>query len=126
MNYEKHGEGRSPAFMAQTPIIMKRSVNQLLDRFCWIKGDLNFEALRQACLEPEGRSYIGAEPPGDGLQSRVISSIDVAQAVWLRTSHLPLNSGLVAVIGARGSGKTALVEMIAAGATALSGKLSDR
>ena len=28
MNYEKHGEGRSPAFMAQTPIIMKRSVNQ--------------------------------------------------------------------------------------------------
>jgi hypothetical protein len=46
------------------------------NRFCWIKGDLTFESLRQACIEPEG---------------------------------------LVAIIGARGSGKTALADLIAAG-----------
>jgi hypothetical protein len=35
-----------------------------LDRFCWIKGDLTFESLRQACLEPEGRALVHSEPPG--------------------------------------------------------------
>ena len=32
-----------------------------------------------------------------------------------RTPEIPLNAGLVAIIGARGSGKTALADMIAAG-----------
>src|SRR3546814_12654802 len=33
----------------------------------------------------------------------------------MKTSTIPLNPGLVAIIGARGSGKTALADMIAAG-----------
>ena len=36
-----------------------------------------------------------------------------------KTPRIPLNPGLVAVIGARGSGKTALMDMIAAGCDAL-------
>jgi len=38
-------------------------------RFCWIKGDLTFEALRQACLEPELRTFIGSAPPRGALPS---------------------------------------------------------
>jgi predicted ATPase len=90
------------------------------DRFSWIKGDLEFDSLRQACIDPGGRAFIGAEPPSSATPSQVLSEIQVLNAPWLQTSTIPLNPGLVAIIGARGSGKTALVDMIAAGCDAIS------
>ena len=90
--------------------------NPDLDRYCWIRGDLKFETLRQICFEPERRVYIGKEIPSDGYPSHTIEKVSVKNADWLKTSEIGINSGLVAIIGARGSGKTALVEMIAAGA----------
>src|SRR3546814_1390555 len=44
-----------------------------------------------------------------------MAGIEVLDAPWMKTSTIPLNPGLVAIIGARGSGKTALADMIAAG-----------
>ena len=85
------------------------------DRFSWIKGALEFDALRQACIDPGGRAYIGAEPPASATPSQVIAQIEVLDAPWVTTPVIPLNPGLVAIIGARGSGKTALADMIAAG-----------
>ncbi|MDG0835745.1 hypothetical protein EXH51_23735 [Pelomonas saccharophila] len=38
-----------------------------LDRLCWLKGALTFETLRQACMNPEGRVFIGKEPPRGAL-----------------------------------------------------------
>jgi hypothetical protein len=90
-----------------------------LDRYCWLKGDLTFEALRQVCIEPEGRAFVGQEPPKGGLPSNTITRITVDDADWLAASEVPINPGLVAVIGARGSGKSALVELIAAGANSI-------
>ena len=89
------------------------------DRFSWVKGDLTFDSLRQACIEPAGRVYVGPQPPATTTLSQAISSLEVTDANWLRTSRVPLNSGLVTVIGPRGSGKTALAEMIAAGSDAI-------
>ena len=87
------------------------------ERYTWIKGDLNFEALHQTVIEPEGRVYIGeSSPVEDRLPSYTISCINVEKASWLKTLPLPLNSGLITVIGARGSGKTALADLIAVGA----------
>jgi len=97
-----------------------------LDRFCWIKGDLTFESLRQACIEPEGRSYIGLTPPAPSVPSRIIEGVTVKDCNWLTTPTVPINSGLVAVIGARGSGKTALADLIAAGSYALIPHLNER
>ena len=85
------------------------------DRFTWIKGGLEFDALRQACIDPDGRAHIGAEQPTSASPSQVISGIRVLDAPWMTTPVIPLNPGLVAIIGARGSGKTALADMIAAG-----------
>jgi energy-coupling factor transporter ATP-binding protein EcfA2 len=85
------------------------------DRFSWIKGGLEFDSLRQACIDPADRTYIGSEPPASATPSQVISEIDVLDAPWLTTPVIQLNPGLVAIIGARGSGKTALADMIAAG-----------
>ena len=63
--------------------------------------------------------YVGSKPPAKTIPSQVISSLDVEDADWMGTSNIPLNSGLVAIIGARGSGKTALAEMIATGCDAV-------
>ncbi|WP_374252989.1 TrlF family AAA-like ATPase [Xanthobacter sp.] len=85
------------------------------DRFSWVKGGLEFDALRQACIDPGGRAHVGAEPPASATPSQVISEIRVLDAPWMTTPVIPLNPGLVAIVGARGSGKTALADMIAAG-----------
>lgn len=89
-----------------------------LDRYCWIKGDATFEALRQAVIEPEERVWIGPTPPVHGTPSVSIRELRTTETPWLKNDTVCLNPGLVAVIGARGSGKTALVEIIAAGSNA--------
>ncbi|MEO9822845.1 MAG: TrlF family AAA-like ATPase [Paracoccaceae bacterium] len=90
------------------------------DRFSWIKGGLVFDALRQACIDPEGRAYVGSEPPQTPTPSQVISHVSIGNASWAQTSEIPLNPGLVAIIGARGSGKTALADIIVAGCDSIS------
>ena len=89
-----------------------------LNRYCWIKGDLAFESLRQTTLEPERRVWIGSRPPNHNQGPLCVTSVTTYNAPWHRNQQVPLNEGLVAVIGPRGSGKTALVDMIAAGAFA--------
>ena len=84
------------------------------DRFCWIKGLASFDTLRHACRVPE-RAYVGSSPPAWTAASQVIDKVRVEDAAWIKTPVLELNAGLTAVIGGRGSGKTALVDMIAAG-----------
>jgi energy-coupling factor transporter ATP-binding protein EcfA2 len=89
-----------------------------LDRFCWLKGDLSFEALRQATIEPEDRVWIGPTPPYHRIPSVAISDVFTTETSWLAKSKVELNAGLVAIIGARGSGKTALAEIVAMGSHA--------
>lgn len=99
----------------------QKSVGQPVDnRFSWIKGALEFDALRQACIDPEGRAYVGEQPPRSAMPSQVISRVKINDADWATTPEIPLNPGLVAIIGARGSGKTALADVIAAGCDAIS------
>jgi hypothetical protein len=99
----------------------QKSVGQPIDnRFSWIKGALEFDALRQACIDPEGRAYVGEQPPRSAMPSQVISRIRIDNADWAATPDIPLNPGLIAIIGARGSGKTALADVIAAGCDAIS------
>lgn len=96
------------------------------NRYTWIKGDATFESLRQACLEPKERAIVAAHPPKGALDYRVIESATVSDADWVATPKIPLAPGLVAIIGARGSGKTALADLIAAGAGAASTDESDQ
>ncbi|MER8671233.1 AAA family ATPase [Mesorhizobium sp. M1156] len=98
----------------------QKSVGQPVDnRFSWIKGALEFDALRQACIDPEGRAFVGEQPPRSAMPSQVISHVRIDDADWATTPDIPLNPGLVAIIGARGSGKTALADVIAAGCDAI-------
>jgi ABC-type lipoprotein export system ATPase subunit len=95
-----------------------------VDRYSWIKGALEFDTLQQACIDPNGRAYVGVEPPVNATVSQVIATVEVSGAPWAQTPTLALNPGLVAIIGARGSGKTALADIIALGCDATSERLS--
>lgn len=88
------------------------------DRRCWLKGDLRFETLRQACLEPDIRVFVGTAAPPAAPPSQVITEVSISNANFLTHNAIELNPGLVGIIGARGSGKTALADLIAVGAGA--------
>lgn len=87
-----------------------------LDRFTWLKGNASFETLRMACLAPETRSHVGSTSPFEGSGYGRISKLTVRNGTWFTPGSIPINPGLVAIIGPRGSGKTALADLIAAGA----------
>ena len=84
------------------------------DRFCWIKADPTFEGLRQVVYEPADRVHIGPTPPRYYDNARIIQSITLVRSDgWFEDVEIPLNAGLVSVIGQKGSGKSALAEVVA-------------
>lgn len=89
----------------------------------WIKALPTFAGLLQACREPANRSYIGELPPKlDFVQKHpqlFIKSVCIRKratgfepGVWFDNTTLPLNQDLVAIIGRKGSGKSALADVI--------------
>ena len=89
--------------------------NPDLDRFCWLKGDPTFDTLWQACLAPGRRASISPIGPGSTQHGR-INGVTISDTTWFTSGTVPLNTGLIAIIGPRGSGKTALADLIAVGA----------
>jgi len=90
----------------------------------WIKADPTFWGLQQVIKEPAKRSFIGDRPVKlntvNENKTYFIDSIEVAKnagspvvEAWLSNCNLPLNPDLVAIIGNKGSGKSALADIIA-------------
>ena len=91
--------------------------------YCWIKADKSFNGLRRILNEPFTRVFIGSHPPKildvKGNKSKYIESILIQPngqtpktGIWFN-DNLPLNPGLVAVIGKKGSGKSAFTDVLA-------------
>lgn len=88
------------------------------DRFCWIKADPSFEGLKQIMFEPAGRVKIQTEIPENRkslftLKSVEIRNSEINPTLSIKEDVMPLNRNLVVVTGGRGSGKTALLDLIA-------------
>lgn len=121
---EKKWSGRKPCLHGSDAHEADRVGVPEHARRCWLNGDLTFDTLRHAAIEPEGRVHIGEMPPRGALPGNCMRSVEVSNAPWMRPNRVPINAGMVAIIGARGSGKTALADLIATGAFGVSSQLS--
>ena len=92
------------------------------DRQLWIRADPSFNGFAQLLLGPGERVFVGPEPPAlERVRSSATKSIDEIsfeslvgedpKARWF-SGPVPLNAGLVAIIGKKGSGKSALADVI--------------
>ena len=82
------------------------------ERFCWVKSNPTFHGLRQILWEPDDRVHIGTLPPQPSDRSQQIRRISLSNSSgWFATDSIELNSGLVAVIGEKGAGKTAIADL---------------
>lgn len=98
--------------------------NYSIKENCWIKADPTFEGLKQIIYEPEERVYIGESP--DIIQkvldnrTKYIKSIKIQAKTgydgkygkWFDNIEIPINSELIAIIGNKGSGKSAISDII--------------
>ncbi len=89
---------------------------------CWVKGDPTFEGFKQVFNQPAERVFIGEKPEKlIQLEQKKYYYIDKIMIMknaaaknkntWFNTD-IDLNSGLVAIIGNKGSGKSALADII--------------
>nr|WP_149162921.1 AAA family ATPase [Azospirillum brasilense] len=87
-------------------------------RYCWIKADPTFEGMRQILFEPADRVHIGPSSPAITIsRPNVISAVQIKSSNgWFTDEPVQLNPGLVAIVGKKGSGKSALAEMTAVAA----------
>lgn len=91
----------------------------------WIKADPTFEGLKQILNEPEGRIFVGDKPEVfdriaknrtkyiKELKITAQEGYDNRYGKWFENINIPFNSELVAIIGNKGSGKSALADIIA-------------
>lgn len=92
------------------------------ERYLWVKCDPTFKGFRQLLNEPEDRVFIGKIPPS--LSSVATRPTKVVESLSIRKRSgspfpekwfdctLPLNSELVAIIGNKGNGKSALADVL--------------
>ena len=88
------------------------------NRLCWIRSEPTFDGLRQTLVEPDRRTYIGEAPPQGPSEADTIRTLRLRGAHWIDNQEIAFNDRLVTIIGAKGSGKTALADLIAAAADA--------
>lgn len=90
--------------------------------FTWIKADTTFEGLRQTLNEPKDRVFLGDIPPKvinvQNNKTKYINSINIRRKadatlseIWF-DNKVAFNPGLVAIIGNKGKGKSALSDII--------------
>ena len=91
----------------------------------WIKADLTYEGLKQIVFEPANRVHIGAEPEAERRVrqngTRYIESLHIdciagyrseQHGAWFGDETIVFGKELVAIIGNKGSGKSAVADVI--------------
>ncbi len=115
-----------PDIKAELPLIIcsdNHDISNYVEKAnCWVKSDPAFAGFQQIVSDPRERVWIGEIPPSVERvrknATKYITSISFQKVPnsplsehWF-SGAVPLNPGLIAVIGNKGSGKTALVEAV--------------
>ena len=90
--------------------------------FTWLKTDLTFEGLKQVAND-KSRIFIGDTPPlldrRKNSPTKFIDSLSIEKIVnsgltekWFENFQLELNPSMVAIIGNKGQGKSAIADII--------------
>lgn len=91
-----------------------KNISEIGSNSLWIKADPTFDGLKQIIYEPEERVYIGEEPPHKIERNKIIKSITIYSSnKWFEDKPIQLNEGLISIIGGKGTGKTAILDLIA-------------
>lgn len=95
------------------------------NRITWIKADPTFEGLKQIIFEPKERIRIQEANPDTDFDKPLFTSIqiidetkildDINSKLRFSKTELPLNRGLVSIIGGRGQGKSMLINYLGHG-----------
>lgn len=105
--------------------VVSSATNGIVHEPTWIKADLTYEGLKQVIFEPRNRAFIGAEPDIERRvrenKTRYIESLHIncvdgyrsdQHGAWFHDETIFLGKELVAIIGNKGSGKSALTDII--------------
>jgi ABC-type lipoprotein export system ATPase subunit len=101
---------------------LKNEKSEPIEKFCWIKGDLTFNGLKQIVYEPD-RVFIGKEPeliqrmksyPHKFIKALKVNKETGARTAetWFENIEIGFNAGLIALIGKKGNGKSAIADII--------------
>lgn len=83
------------------------------EKAVWIKSDPNLQGLKQIIYEPS-RVYFGDEPPSKTEKNKIIDSIKISNSNgWFQDEKINFNEGQISIIGGKGTGKTAILDLIA-------------
>lgn len=86
----------------------------LFSKFTWVKGNLNFEGLRQICFEPESRVKIQNEAPDFKEEKLIIEQVSfISPKNTFSNVPIYLNPNLNVIIGGKSSGKSILLYAVA-------------
>jgi hypothetical protein len=94
------------------------------ERTTWLKAQPTFQGLLQVCHEPGLRCFIGRSPPKldhiaqnptKYMQRLTIEKLrdSTLEERWFDRINIDLNPGLIAIIGNKGTGKSALADVLA-------------
>lgn len=88
------------------------------DRYCWIKAMPIFDGLKQIIYEPKERVKIQKDNPESYKNVYSLTSVeffdsDITEGLTIIPQIINFNKNFVAITGGKGSGKTAILDLIA-------------
>lgn len=121
-DFQEEFGGNKPCIWGSDAHSPEELFNPDQEKYCWIKADTTFEGLLQVLNEPKDRVFIGKKPEklktSELNKTRYIHQLDIKKISdypladeWFDNS-IVFNTDLVAIIGSKGSGKSALSDIL--------------